>query len=62
VESCIPLFSTARHSSSVFPIGYVMFFEVELLNREPRNGIVGIDLRTVPRVKGSKALYWVDGR
>jgi len=39
-----------------------MFFEPELLNREPRNGIVGIDLRTVPRVKGSSALYWVFGR
>ena len=58
----MPLFSTACHSSSVFCTGYVMFFELELLNKEPRNGIVGIDLRTVPRVKGSRALYWVVGR
>ena len=32
--------------------------ELELLSKEPRKGIVGIDLRTVPRVKGNKALCW----
>ena len=53
----VPLFSTACHSSSLFCTGYDMFFELELLKREPKKGIVGIDLRTVPLVKGSKALY-----
>lgn len=39
-----------------------MFLELELLNKEPMNGIVGIDLRTVPRVRGKRDLYWIDGR
>lgn len=48
-----PLFSTACHSLSLFSTGYVIFLEeAELLKREPRNGSVGIDLSTVPRVKG----------
>lgn len=33
-----------------------MFLELELLNREPKNGIVGIDLRIVALVKGCSAL------
>lgn len=57
----IPLFSTARHSSSPFCTGYDMLFEFELVKREPMNGIVGIDLRTVPRAKGARAL-WEAGR
>lgn len=52
----IPLFSTARHSSSPFCTGYDMLFEFELVKREPMNGIVGIDFRTVPRAKGARAL------
>lgn len=52
----LPLFSTARHSSSPFCTGYDMLFEFELVKREPMNGIVGIDLRTAPRAKGARAL------
>ena len=34
-----------------------MFFEeLDVLKRAPRKGIVGIDFRTVPRVKGARAL------
>lgn len=40
--------------------------EEELLLLVPkkldRNGMVGIDLRTVPLVKGWRALYWVETR
>jgi len=50
----IPLLSTARHSSSDFCIGYDMFFEEELLKREPSRGIVGIDRRTVMRDAGAR--------
>ena len=57
----IPLFSTARHSSSSFCTGYDMLFDFELLNKEPIKGIVGIDLRTAPRAKGARAL-WDAGR
>ena len=46
------MFSTALHSSSLSSRGYDIFPALELLNREPRKGIVGIDLRTVPRRKG----------
>ena len=52
----IPLFSTARHSSSFFSTGYDMLFEFELANRDPMKGIVGIDLRTGPLAKGARAL------
>ena len=34
-----------------------MSFELELLlNKDPKSGIVGIDLRMVPLVKGPRAL------
>lgn len=34
-----------------------MSFELELLlNKDPNNGIVGIDLRTAPLAKGAMAL------
>ncbi len=34
-----------------------MSFELEpLLNKDPKNGIVGIDLRIVPLMKGPRAL------
>ena len=46
---CIPLLSTACHSSFDFWIGYDMLSDagVEELKREPRNGMEGIDLRIV---------------
>ena len=56
----VPLLKTACHSSSLFWTGYDMSLEAALLKREPRKGIVGIDLRTVPLVKGRSAL--VGGR
>ncbi len=33
--------------------------ELLVLKKLDRNGIVGIDLRIVPRAKGCKAIYWV---
>lgn len=55
-----PLFKTALHSSSLFWTGYsVMSFALELKS-EPKKGIVGMDLRTVPLVKGAIA-FWVAG-
>ena len=51
----IPLFNTACHSSSLFCTGNDMSLDAALLNKEPRKGIVGMDLRTVPRVKGRSA-------
>ncbi len=53
----LPGFNCACHSSSLFWIGYDMSFELELLlNKDPNNGIVGIDLRTAPLAKGAMAL------
>lgn len=37
-----------------------MLFDDELLNRDPRNGIVGIDFKAVPRLKAGRA-RWKDG-
>lgn len=34
-----------------------MFWELEVPKNTERNGIVGIDFKTVPRVKGWMALY-----
>ena len=39
-----------------------MFWAEEELNREPRKGIVGIDLRMVPREMGRRALLYEAGR
>lgn len=51
-----PLLSTACHSSSERWSGYVMFADEEdELKRDPKKGIVGIDLMTVPRMKGESA-------
>lgn len=55
--SLLPLFSTARHSFSLFSMGYAMFPALELLNRDPRRGNVGIDLRTVQRRKGDRECW-----
>ena len=52
----------ARHSSSLFWTGYDISIELELLlNSVPKNGMVGIDLRTVPLVKGAIALCEAGG-
>ena len=52
----LPLFRTACHSLSFFWSGYVIFLEeLELLNRDPMKGKVGIDLMIDPRVKGVRA-------
>ena len=47
----IPLLKTARHSSLDLWSGYDIFSDVEadVLNRELRNGIDGIDFRIVGR-------------
>lgn len=47
-----PLFSTARHSSLLFSTGKDIFRAVELLNKDPSKGIVGIDFKTGPLIKG----------
>jgi len=54
VGMCIPLLSTACHSSFDFWTGYDMLSDagVEELKRELRNGIAGMDLRIVAREIG----------
>ena len=50
----LPLSRTACHSSLLFCTGYVILFdllELEVPKREPKKGIVGIDLRTVARAE-----------
>ena len=39
-----------------------MFLELAELNRDPRNGMLGIDLRIVPREKGDSAALCEAGR
>lgn len=60
----VPLFNTALHSSSDRPSGYDIFsLGVEVPNREPRNGRLGIDfLRSVVvrADKGEKLLVVVE--
>lgn len=41
----IPLFRTARHSSSVRWSGYDILLELDELKRLPKKGIVGMDLK-----------------
>lgn len=50
----IPLFSTARHSSSLLWSGYDILLELEELKRLPKNGMVGIDLK----VAGLRCSDW----
>lgn len=57
----VPLLNTARHSSSLFWIGYDMFLSELELKREPRKGMVGMDFRRVPRAKGWRARARCDG-
>ncbi len=49
------MFKTALHSSFDRESGYDIFCEagVEVPNKEPRNGIEGIDLKMVVREKGA---------
>ena len=54
--SYIPLLRTACHSSSDFLTGYSILFWLLLLKRDPRKGIVGIDLSAAARAKGEIAL------
>lgn len=41
----VPGLRTACHSSSLFFTGYDILCDEELLNREPRKGIVGMERR-----------------
>jgi hypothetical protein len=56
--NCPPFERTACHSSSDFCTGKDMSLDEELeeLKRLPRNGMVGIDFKTVTRVRGWRAL------
>lgn len=58
----IPLLRTARHSSLDFSTGNDILEESDELKRDPRNGMVGIDLRIVARVSGCKARFGVGSR
>jgi hypothetical protein len=49
---CGPLFRMACHSSLDFSTGNDILGELDVLNRDPMNGMVGIDLRIVAREKG----------
>jgi hypothetical protein len=52
----LPFDRTACHSSSDFWSGYDILFELLVLKKLDRKGIVGIDFKMVPLVKGWRAL------
>lgn len=51
----VPLFKTACHSSGLFSTGNDMVLALEVPNREPINGIVGIDFKITPLEGGGTA-------